>query len=161
MRVMSITGLCVGVALLLAGCGPSGGGASSQAPAPTEAGPSPAAKAALASLPAPYSGADLANGQEKFNQCRACHTAEKDAPNMTGPNLWGVFGRKAGSLPGFQYSESLKSTGITWDAAAIDKWITNPRAVAPDTRMSLVGVSNAKDRVDIVGYLRTLSSNAQ
>jgi len=69
--------------------------------------------------------------------------------------------RKAGSIAGFSYSDGLKNSGITWDAAQIDKWITNPRAVVPDTRMSFMGLPNAKDRIDVVAYLKTVTSAPQ
>jgi cytochrome c len=153
-------------AMVLSGCGKKQE-AADQPGAPTEpasapAAPTPAqAKAIEATLPAPYNTGDLANGEEKFNQCRACHTPEQGGPNMTGPNLWGVFGRKAGIVAGFNYSDGLKASGITWDAAQIDKWITNPRAVVPDTRMSFVGLPDAKDRIDVVAYLKTVTTAPQ
>lgn len=145
---------------LLAGCGrPSGGGSSESAAAPPPSGPTPAQAAEMeASLPAPFNSGDLAHGQQVFNQCRACHTAEQGAGDMVGPNLWGVFGRKAGSEPGFNYSDGLKASGIVWDAPHIDKWITNPRAVVPDTRMSFLGLSNPKDRIDVIAYLKTITA---
>jgi cytochrome c len=163
MRVaMSLAALAAG-AMLLSGCGKKQGGADQPAtagePASAPATPTPdQIKAMVASLPAPYNTADLANGQSKFNQCRACHSPERGGPNMTGPNLWGVFGRKAGSVPDFNYSDGLKATGIVWDAAQIDKWITNPRAVVPDTRMSFPGFSDPKDRIDVVAYLKTVTT---
>jgi cytochrome c len=150
-------------ALVLTGCGKSqdsAAGGGEPASAPTSATPAQA-KAIEATLPAPYNTGDLANGEAKFAQCRACHTPDQGGPNMTGPNLWGVFGRKAGSVSGFNYSDGLKNSGVTWDAAQIDKWITNPRAVVPDTRMSFPGISNAKDRVDVVAYLKTVTTAPQ
>src|SRR5947208_879303 len=64
-------------------------------------------QAALAKLPAPYNTADLANGESKFALCSTCHTLAEGGPNMTGPNLHGVFGRKAATAPGFSYSDAL------------------------------------------------------
>jgi len=149
-------------ALVLSACGKSGGGAdqpaSTSEPAAAAA-PTPAQlKALVATLPAPYNGGDLANGELKFNQCRACHTPEQGGANMVGPNLWGVFGRKAGSVAGFNYSDGLKASGVTWDAPTIDKWITDPHAMVPDTRMSFMGIKDAKDRVDVVAYLKTVTT---
>jgi cytochrome c len=135
--------------------------ASAPASAPTEAAaaePTPAQLALVASLPSPYNAGDLANGKHVFAQCAACHTATKGGPNMTGPNLYGVFGRKAGSLEGFSYSDDLKATGFTWDAPHIDTWITNPRAVAPGTRMSFPGLKDPKDRADVIAYLKAETS---
>ena len=162
MRVaVSLMALAAG-ALLLSGCGKSSGGADQPA-APSEpasaAAPTAAQlKALVATLPAPYNGGDLANGELKFNQCRACHTPEQGGPNMVGPNLWGVFGRKAGSVAGFNYSDGLKASGITWDAPTIDKWITDPHAMVSDTRMSFMGIKDAKDRTDVVAYLKTVTT---
>jgi len=163
MRVaVSLLALAAG-AVLLSGCGKSSGGGADQPASPSEpasaAAPTPAQlKALVATLPAPYNGGDLANGELKFNQCRACHTPEQGGPNMVGPNLWGVFGRKAGSVAGFNYSDGLKASGITWDAPTIDKWITDPHAMVSDTRMSFMGIKDAKDRTDVVAYLKTVTT---
>lgn len=133
--------------------------ATANAPLETQAPPPAAAlstadKTALASLPAPYSTADPENGKRKFGQCRSCHMASPTGSALVGPNLWGVYGRKAGSQAGFAYSAGLKAAGWTWDAARLDAWIKNPRAVLPDTKMSFLGVKSDKDRADIVAYLR-------
>jgi cytochrome c len=169
MRVaVSLMALAAG-AMLLSGCGKKQESAE-QPEAATEPASAPAAapaptpeqiKTMVASLPAPYNTGDVANGQTKFAQCRACHTPEQGGANMTGPNLWGVFGRKAGSIEGFSYSDGLKASGITWDAPQIDKWITNPRAVVADTRMSFLGLKDPKDRIDVVAYLKTATTAPQ
>jgi len=129
------------------------------APSPAAAAPSDAAKkTALASLPAAYQSADLDNGQAKFALCKSCHTIAAGGPTMTGPNLWGVFGRKAGSVPGFAYSDGLKGAAFTWNAAHLDQWITNPRAVVPGTKMTYIGMQSAKDRTDLIAYLKVATS---
>jgi len=164
MRVaVSLMALAAG-AVLLSGCG-KGGSSADQSASTTEsaapAAPAPTAeqaKAMVAALPAPYNTADLANGEGKFTQCRSCHTPVQGGGNLVGPNLWGVFGRKAASLPDFNYSDGLKKSGITWDAAQIDKWIADPHAVVPDTRMSFAGLKSPKDRIDVVGYLKTVTT---
>ncbi len=144
------------VAGLLVGCGKSQTASTSGSGEAAPAEPTPEqAKALIATLPAPYNAADLDNGKHKFAQCRACHTTPQGGPNITGPNLWGVFGRKAGSLDGFTYSEGMKAAGWTWDATQIDKWITNPRAVIPGTKMTFFGIQDPKDRVDVVAYLKS------
>lgn len=114
----------------------------------------PVEKAALATLPAPYNTADPENGKRKFGQCRSCHSITKDGPNMTGPNLWGIYDRKTGVEAGYSYSDSLKAAGWTWDAVHLDAWIRSPRTVLPDTKMTFLGVKNDKDRADLVAYLR-------
>jgi len=134
--------------------------AASQVAASAAAGPvtDAAKKTILATLPAAYQGADLDNGQAKFALCKACHTVDQGGASMIGPNLHGVFGRKAGSLPGFAYSDGLKAYGVVWDAANIDKWIANPRAAVPGTKMTYLGMQEAKDRIDVVAYLKVASS---
>jgi cytochrome c len=148
------------LATALSGCGQKHEAASSVAP---EAPAAPAltpeqAKAMVAALPAPYNTGDPAHGKAVFNQCRSCHSDEQGGPNMVGPNLWGVFGRKAGSVEGFNYSDGLKASGIIWDAAELDKWTTNPHAVVADTRMSFVGLHDPKDRLDVIAYLKTATT---
>jgi cytochrome c len=115
-------------------------------------------KTLLAELPAAYQSADLDNGEAKFAICKTCHTAAQGGGNMTGPNLYGVFGRKAGTAPGFAYSDGLKALGVTWDADKINQWIANPRAMVPGTKMTYIGVQNPKDRTDVVAYLKTVTS---
>ena len=148
MRLMDMA-MCAATVAALAGCGKSGG-ANTQAPAAID----PAKAAILATLPAAYRHPDLDNGEAQSATCKSCHVLEKGAGNAVGPNLHGVFGRRAGSVPGFAYSPGLKATGIVWDAPDIDRWIANPRAVVPGTKMSYAGMENAKDRADLVAYLR-------
>jgi cytochrome c len=110
-------------------------------------------KAALAALPAPYNAADLDNGESKFALCSTCHTLQQGGPNMTGPNLYGVFGRKAATVAGFTYSDVLKAAGWTWDAQHLDAWITDPKVVAPGTKMTFAGMKDPKDRTDVIAYV--------
>lgn len=115
---------------------------------------SPAKAALLASLPAPYNTGDLANGQKQFQLCRSCHTITEGGANMTGPNLYGLFGRTAGTVEKFRYSEPLKAAGFAWDAAKLDQWLADPRGFLPGNRMSFMGVKDAKDRTDLIAYLK-------
>lgn len=137
------------------------GGSSSEAPAsapadaPAAAAPTDADKAAaLAALPAPYNTGDLANGQSKFALCRSCHTITDGGPDLTGPNLHGVFGRKVGSRPGYAYSEVVKASSFTWDAEHLDKWLADPRGFMPGTKMTFPGLKDPKDRIDLIAYLK-------
>ncbi|MDP1630004.1 MAG: cytochrome c family protein [Caulobacter sp.] len=144
---------------LLAACGqpqePASAPAfdSAAAPAAGPATPDPETQALLASLPAPYNTADVENGQRKFALCRSCHTITDGGANMTGPNLHGVFGRKAGSVEDFRYSEPVKTAGFVWDADHLNNWLTDPRGFLPGNRMSFLGVKDPKDRIDLIGYL--------
>ena len=107
----------------------------------------------LASYPAPYNTADLANGKAKFGLCQSCHTIAPGGANMTGPNLHGVFGRKSASNADFKYSDALKNAGWTWDANHLDQWLAQPQTFLPGTKMSFAGLKDAKDRTDLIAYL--------
>lgn len=134
---------------------PASAPADAPAAAPAAAAPTDAEKAAaLAALPAPYNTGDLANGQSKFALCRSCHTITEGGPDMTGPNLYGVFGRKAGSKPGYAYSDVVKAAGFTWDAEHLDKWLADPRGFMPGTKMTFAGLKDPKDRIDLIAYLK-------
>ena len=76
--------------------------------------------------------------------------------NGVGPTLFGVVGRSAGSVPGFQYTADHKKLGVTWDAATLDKYLTNPRAMVPDTTMIYAGLKDDSKRADLISYLETL-----
>jgi cytochrome c len=117
-------------------------------------------KTLLSQLPAAYQSADLSNGETRFAVCRSCHSTAQGGENMVGPNLWGIFGRKAGTEPDFTYSDDLKNAGWTWDADRLDKWITNPRAVLANSKMTFVGVPDANDRRDIIAFLKVQTSPA-
>jgi cytochrome c len=100
--------------------------------------------------------ADPAAGEKIFKtQCGICH-AVVAGENRIGPTLFGVVGRPAGSVAGFNYTADHKKLGITWDAANLDKYLTNPRAMVPDTSMLYAGLKDDTERADLVAYLGTL-----
>lgn len=91
-----------------------------------------------------------------FNgHCRECHSFQK-GDNRLGPTLYGVVGRKAGTVPGFAYSDSLKGSNIVWTEKMLDQWITNPNAVAPGNNMGALfsGLADAKERAKIIAFLK-------
>lgn len=94
-------------------------------------------------------------GQVLFNNtCRTCHTVEQ-GDNRLGPSLAGMVGRKAGSLPDYNYSESMKKSGIVWDEATLDRFIADPLAVVPGNSMKpFSGLASAQDRAAIIAYLK-------
>ena len=143
------------VTLALAGCSqePASEAGAPAPPAPPV--PTAAEKAALlANLPAPYNAADLDNGRRAFARCRSCHTITEGGSNMTGPNLYGVFGRQAGVHPGFNYSPAVRDAGFTWDAERLDHWLENPRTFLRGTKMSFAGIPDATDRRDVIAFLK-------
>jgi cytochrome c len=110
--------------------------------------------ALIAALAAPAAAVDVENGKAIFNRCRACHQIGEGAKNMVGPELNGLFGRKAGSAPGFHYSEANKSSGITWDEATFREYIKNPKGKIPNTKMVFVGIKDDQDIDDLIAYLK-------
>jgi cytochrome c len=117
--------------------------------------------AAILYQPDPSRAQNLAEGRRLFETtCTPCHNYEKGGePDMYGQtlNLYGVIGRKAASMAGFEYSEDLRKSGIVWNEATIDKFITAPKKLFPGTRMELPGVEDEKTRTGIIGYLGSLS----
>jgi cytochrome c len=118
-----------------------------------------ARKAALAALPAPYNTADIENGRIKFGLCRSCHSIEAGGPNMTGPNLHGVFGRQAGTKEGFNYSDAVKNAGFVWGPEQLDQWLAEPKTFLPGNKMTFLGLKNPKDRTDLIAYLMVESGH--
>ena len=96
------------------------------------------------------SAGDPARGAEIYERCDACHSLER---NRTGPRHCGLFGRTAGSVPGFRYSNAMKRSGIVWSPATLDKFLENPRKDVPGTFMTYAGVTDARDRRDLIAYL--------
>jgi cytochrome c len=105
---------------------------------------------------AAFAAGDATKGKAVFQRCAICHKAEKDGGNGLGPNLFGVVGRKSGTVAGFSYSPAMKSAGIAWTADKLDAYIAHPAAVVPANRMAFAGISDAGQRADLVAYLATL-----
>jgi cytochrome c len=100
--------------------------------------------------------ADPNNGKTIFGRCAVCHTTNKGGGNGLGPNLFGVVGRKAASLPSYMYSGALKNSGITWTNDKLTAWISGPSRLVPGTKMAFGGITNPVQVGDVVAYLGTL-----
>lgn len=98
--------------------------------------------------------ADSKKGKKIFNKCKACHTISKNGRNKVGPNLYGVVGRKAASVEGYNYSKAMKASGITWDETNLDKFLKKPKKFLKKTKMSFPGLRKDEQRYDIIAYLR-------
>jgi len=93
---------------------------------------------------------DAAHGEKLYEGCQDCHSLDK---NDVGPRHRGVFGRKAGSLPDYPYSDALKNAGFVWDEQTLDRWLTNPQAFVPGVRM-FYHLDKAQDRADVIEFLK-------
>jgi cytochrome c len=105
-------------------------------------------------MPAVAPAADLENGKAVWNKCRACHQVGENARNLVGPILNGLFGRKAGTIEGYNYSEANKTSGIVWDEATFREYIKNPKAKIPNTKMVFAGLTDDQDIDDLIAYLK-------
>ena len=114
----------------------------------------------LAAVPALFltagaaSAQDAAAGEKVFLKCRACHQVGETAKNGVGPQMNGLFGRKAGTVEGYNYSDANKNSGLTWDEATFKEYIKNPKAKIPGTKMIFAGIPNDKEIEDLVAYLK-------
>ncbi len=89
------------------------------------------------------------------SHCAICH-AVAAGRNMIGPSLFGVVGRPAATIAGYHYSAAMRTSGLTWDAATLDRYITSPGTVVPHTTMTYAGLSDARTRADLIAYLTTV-----
>ena len=107
---------------------------------------------------------DAGAGEELFDLCASCHDVGKGAENCIGPHLNGIFGRVAGSVEGFGYSDGLVREGrlgMVWDLRHLDAYLENPKALVSDTRMAFDGLEDRTERDDVLAYLRRFSDNPQ
>lgn len=108
----------------------------------------------LAAFPAPYNTANLDAGETQFNKCRSCHTITAGKMNMTGPHLYGVFGRHAATAEGYTYSDAMKAHNVVWDFDTLDIYLKSPQTVVPGTKMGFMGIQNDTDRHNLIAYLK-------
>lgn len=95
----------------------------------------------------------VARGKAVFNQCKACHSL-KPGVTTVGPDLHGLFGRKAASLDSFEYSDAFYGADFVWDADHLAKWVANPAAMIPGTKMQFAGIRNPAQISDLIAFLR-------
>jgi len=122
-----------------------------------------AAMAALVAVAAPASAdsdldarlaaANLKRGQLLYMACKACHDVEAGLPHKVGPNLHGMFGRKAGTAEGFRYTDALVKSGIVWTPGTLDSWLKQPGALVPGNGMAFAGIANDADRASLIAWL--------
>lgn len=123
-----------------------------------------AAFAVVAAAPQLASAQDAAAGQRVFAQCRACHQIGPTARNGVGPELNGLFGRTAGTAPGYNYSDAYKRPEVAskvWNEENFTTYIRDPRGVTPGTRMVFAGLRNDQQIADLIAYLKTFAADGK
>ena len=106
-------------------------------------------------LVAALAAGDPKAGEEVYSRCLGCHSLEL---NRTGPKHCGLFGRRAGTVPGFDYSPAMKRSALVWNEKTLDRFLADPPKAMPGTAMTYAGVPDAKDRTDLIAYLEQQSS---
>jgi cytochrome c len=101
---------------------------------------------------------DAKRGEEVYSRCMACHSLER---NRTGPKHCGLFGRRAGSAPGFSYSPAMRNSGLVWNEKTLDAFIANPLRAVPGTAMGYAGVSDPGERADLIAYLKAANQSKE
>ena len=105
----------------------------------------------------PSLAADAAHGKQAFQQkCMICHSAAKGGAAMVGPPLYGIVGRKAASVPGYNYSTAMRAVTYAWSDEKLTAYLAAPKKVVPGTKMAFVGLTDPGKLADLVAYLDTL-----
>jgi cytochrome c len=145
--------------------GPSPADVASSAATPA---PSPTASASASATPTPTSTPTpktspsakatpvaMATKPAEFAQCSACHSTEK-GKNGIGPSLAGIYGDKAATVPGYEFSDAMKASGLTWNQGNLDRFLTDPKGVIPGTKMTFPGLKDAAKRQAVIAYLKAI-----
>jgi cytochrome c len=113
----------------------------------------------MLALPTVASAQDAEAGKKLFTKCAPCHAVGPGAKNKVGPEQNGLIGRKAGSVEGFNYSPAMKNSGITWDEATLNEYLTDPKKKVPGNKMLFPGVKDEIERGDLIAYLATFNAD--
>ncbi len=114
--------------------------------------------AALAASMAQAAPPDPRLGQAVYARCAACHSLQFD---RTGPRHCGLFGRRAGSVPGFEYSAAMKRSTIVWNATTLERFLAAPTKAVPGTSMTYAGVPDPAERAALIAYLKAANGGAE
>ncbi|MFC3676842.1 c-type cytochrome [Ferrovibrio xuzhouensis] len=100
-----------------------------------------------------HAAGDAAEGKKSFAKCHACHQLV-EGKNGVGPSLHGLFGRKAGTAPGYKYSSAMQSKGVTWDEATLRQYLTDPKGFVPGNKMAFPGIKKESELENLIAYLK-------
>jgi cytochrome c len=104
-----------------------------------------------------YAAADAQRGAHAFRACAACHAIDSDR-HLTGPSLYGIWGRKAAEQPSYRrYSDALKRSGLVWDEKTLDAWLRDPEKLVPGNAMTFAGLPQPQARADLIAFLKAAS----
>ena len=106
-----------------------------------------------------FASVSATEGAKVFSKCKACHSIAKAGGNKIGPALWGVLGRKAGSLTDYKYSKAMTAYGKSWTFEEMDGFLTKPKEWVKGTKMSYAGLKNEKDRAALILYMNQNTDN--
>tara|TARA_B100001996_G_scaffold366913_1_gene338071 strand:- start:334 stop:864 length:531 start_codon:yes stop_codon:yes gene_type:complete len=106
-----------------------------------------------------FASASAADGAKIFSKCKACHSIAKEGGNKIGPALWGILGRKAGSLSDYKYSKAMTAYGKSWSFEEMNGFLTKPKEWVKGTKMSYAGLKSAKDRASLILYMNENTDN--
>ena len=100
---------------------------------------------------------DPEKGERVFNKCKVCHVADEEK-NKVGPTLVGIFGRPAGSVEGFKYSDAMKESGVTWDEETVAAYVADPKGYVPGNKMEFPGLKREQEIADLIAYLQEVTA---
>jgi cytochrome c len=100
---------------------------------------------------------DPARGEQLYSRCQGCHSIDVD---RVGPRHAGLFGRKAGSVEGYNYSAAMRAADVVWDEATLDRFLTAPRQFIPGTKMPFAGIPDTQERADLIAWLKQATAGA-
>ena len=106
-----------------------------------------------------FASVSVKDGSAQFKKCLSCHSIAKNGKNKIGPKLFGVLGRKAGSVSGYKYSKAMLAYGKVWSFEEMDGFLTKPKDWIKGTKMSFIGLKNAKDRAAVILLMNENTDN--